>query len=168
MALFDRDRLPARSTLSRFLAALTQEPVEALRSLFLDDLLSRPRTPERQTGGLVDREGGARVVFDIDGTREAARQRSLPQTEELPPAFRRLDEVCAAGYTGRKRGEVVRTRTVESFALLTPVYNWLFQLFGEALGKTLPSLVEQASDIRRRVRAVAARGESQHGHTWLF
>ena len=42
MALFGRDRLPARSTLSRFLAALTQEPVEALRTLFLDDLLARP------------------------------------------------------------------------------------------------------------------------------
>ncbi len=106
MALFDRDRLPARSTLSRFLAALTQEPVEALRSLFLDDLLSRPLSKERQTGGLVDREGVSRVVFDIDGTREAARQRALPQREELPPAFRRLDKVCAAGYRGRKRGEV--------------------------------------------------------------
>src|SRR6266568_1614767 len=87
MALFERDRLPARSTLSRFLAALTQEPVEALRSLFLDDLLSRPLSKERQTGDLVDREGAARIVFDIDGTREAARQRALPQTEELPPAF---------------------------------------------------------------------------------
>src|SRR6266702_6569872 len=82
MALFDRDRLPARSTLSRFLTALTQEPVEALRCLFLDDLLSRPLSKERQTGDLVDREGNAWVVFDIDGTREAARQRALPQTEE--------------------------------------------------------------------------------------
>src|SRR6266480_678845 len=89
MALFDRDQLPARSTLSRFLTALRQEPVEALRALFLDDLLSRPRSKERQTGGLVDREGGAGVVFDIDGTREAARQRALPQTEELPSAYRR-------------------------------------------------------------------------------
>src|SRR5579862_9832014 len=34
MALFERDRLPARSTLSRFLAALTAEAVEALRTLF--------------------------------------------------------------------------------------------------------------------------------------
>ena len=42
MALFDRDQLPARSTLSRFLAALTEAPVEALRTLFLDDLESRP------------------------------------------------------------------------------------------------------------------------------
>src|SRR6266568_1816669 len=86
MALFERDQLPARSTLSRFLAALTQEPVEALRSLFLDDLLSRPLSNERQTGDLMDREGTARIVFDIDGTREAARQRALPQAEELPPA----------------------------------------------------------------------------------
>jgi hypothetical protein len=35
MALFGRDRLPARSTRSRFLAALTAEAVEALRAQFL-------------------------------------------------------------------------------------------------------------------------------------
>jgi hypothetical protein len=73
MALFEREHLPARSTLSRFLAALTEEPIEALRTLFLDDLLSRSLADEKQTGGLVDRAGGAWVVFDIDGTREAAR-----------------------------------------------------------------------------------------------
>jgi hypothetical protein len=111
MALFGRECLPARSTLSRFLASLTQPPVEALRTLFLEDLLARPLNKERQTGGLVDRAGKERVVFDIDGTREAARQRALPKTEELPAPQRRLDEVCAPGYTGRKRGEIVRTRT---------------------------------------------------------
>jgi hypothetical protein len=103
--------LPSRSALSRFLAALAQEPVEALRTLFLDDLESRPLSPDKQTGELLDRTGKAWVVFDSDGTREAARQRALPQTEELPRPFRRLDDVCAAGYPGRKRGEVVRTRT---------------------------------------------------------
>jgi hypothetical protein len=122
MALFERDYLPARSTLSRFLAALTQAPVEALHTLFLDDLLARPFMPDKQTGGLVDRTGNAWIVFDIDGTREAARQRALPQTDELPPAFRRLDDVCAAGYRGRKRGEVVRTRTTISQA---HSYHWL-------------------------------------------
>jgi len=45
MALFGRDQLPARSTLSRFLAALTSEPVEALRMLFLDDLLIEQEAP---------------------------------------------------------------------------------------------------------------------------
>ncbi len=122
MALFGRGRLPARSTLSRFLAALTPAPVEALRSLFLDDLLARPLAQERQTGGLVDRCGVSWIVFDIDGTREAARQRALPQTADLPAAQRRLQELCAPGYTGRKRGEVVRTRTVISQA---HSYQWL-------------------------------------------
>ncbi len=122
MALFGRDRLPARSTLSRFLTALTPEPVEALRTLFLDDLLARPLGPERQRGELVDREAQPRLVFDIDGTREAARQRALPKNPDLPSALRRLDEVCAPGYTGRKRGEVVRTRTAVSQA---HTYQWL-------------------------------------------
>ena len=122
MALFERDQFPSRSALSRFLAALTEAPVEALRTLFLDDLLSRPLAPEKQTGSLMDREGNAWVVFDIDGTREAARQRALPQTEDLPPAFRRLDKVCAPGYKGRKRGQVVRTRTVISQA---HSFQWL-------------------------------------------
>ena len=64
MALFERDRLPSRSALSRFLAALTETSVEALRTLFLDDLLSRPLTPDKQTGGLADRTGRSWTVFD--------------------------------------------------------------------------------------------------------
>jgi hypothetical protein len=70
-------------------------------------------------GELLDRVGRQWEVFDIDGTREAARQRALPKMEDLPSAHRRLDEVCAAGYTGRKRGEVVLTRTVISQAHTT-------------------------------------------------
>jgi hypothetical protein len=106
MAHVSRDQLPVRSTFSRFLVALTEPSVEALRTLFLDDLLSRSLTHDRQTGNLVDHAGNAWVVFDIDGTREAARQRILPQTEDLPPASRQLDEVCAPGYRERKRGQV--------------------------------------------------------------
>jgi hypothetical protein len=150
MALFGRERLPARSTLSRFLAALTMEPVEALRSLFLDDLLARPLTKERQRGELLDRAGGQWEVFDIDGTREAARQRALPQTEELPPAFRRLDEVCAAGYTGRKRGEVVRTRTVVSQAHSS---QWLGSFGNRGNGEYRKELAHALAVIRRYLAA---------------
>jgi len=42
MALFGRERFPHRSTLSRFLAALNQAPVETLRTMFLEDLVARP------------------------------------------------------------------------------------------------------------------------------
>src|SRR6266699_6146414 len=74
------------------------------------DALARPG-PAQGVGGLWDRRGQRWVVFDLDGTRQAARQRALPQSPELPPPQRRLQTVCAPGYTGRKRGEVVRTRT---------------------------------------------------------
>ncbi len=100
MALFDRKRLPSRSALSRFLASLSLEATEALRTLFLADLLARPVDNERHTGKLVDRVGKEHVVFDIDGTREAARQRARPKTEELPPPQRRLNQVCAAFLHG--------------------------------------------------------------------
>jgi len=150
MALFDRDQLPARSTLSRFLAALTEVPVEALRTLFLDDLLARPLTHDKQTGGLVDRKGHAWIVFDIDGTREAARQRALPKTEDLPEPFRRLDDVCAPGYTGRKRGEVVRTRTTVSQA---HSYQWFGSFGNRGNGRYREELRKASASIGQYLAA---------------
>jgi hypothetical protein len=110
MALFGRSQLPHRSTVSRFLAALDQPTVEALRTLFQKDLLAR--NPFPSPGGVFDRTGKPWFVIDVDGTRQAARQRALPKMESLPAPHRRFDQVCAPGYLGRKRGEVVRTRTV--------------------------------------------------------
>ncbi len=106
MALFGRNQLPHRSTLSRFLAALDQLTVEALRTLFQEDLLARD--PFASPGGVFDRTGKQWMVVNVDGTRQAARQRALPQTESLPDPHHRFDHVCAPGYQGRKRGEVVR------------------------------------------------------------
>jgi hypothetical protein len=151
MALFGREHLPARSTLSRFLAALTCEPVEALRTLFLEDLLERQPDFEQQPCGLTDRTSNLWKVFDIDGTREAARQRALPQTSELPVPQRRLDEVCAPGYTGRKRGEVVRTRTT---VLQAHSSQWL-GTFGN------PGNGEYRTELRRAVEAI---GSYLHAH----
>jgi hypothetical protein len=170
MALFDRDQFPARSTLSRFLAALTAEPVEALRTLFLDDLLSRLLTNdsnEKQSDGLVDRTGNAWVVFDIDGTREAARQRALPMSEDLPPPFRRLDDVCAAGYSGRKRGQVVRTRTVisqaHSFQWLGTFGNRGNGRYREELRKVLAALTRYLAAHQLSSQRTLLRLDGQYG-----
>jgi len=152
MALFDRERLPSRSALSRFLASLTWEATEALRTLFLADLLARPLDKERHTGQLVDRTGNQRVVFDIDGTRQAARQRALPQTEELPAPQRRLNLVCAPGYTGRKRGEIVRTRTVVSQA---HSYQWLGSFGNSGNGR-------YREELRRTLTAIRDYLEAHH------
>ena len=68
MALFGRKHLPHRSTLSRYLAALDQPTVEALRSLFLDDLVLRT-AQTFPPGGLWDRQRHHWLVIDVDGTR---------------------------------------------------------------------------------------------------
>src|SRR6266567_1726239 len=150
MALFDREKLPSRSALSRFLASVSLEATETLRTLFLADLFARPVDTERHTGTLVDRAGNARVVFDIDGTREAARQRALPKAEELPPPQRRLNKVCAPGYMGRKRGEVVRTRTVVSQA---HSYQWLGSFGNRGNGLYREELRQVLSAIGRYLAA---------------
>lgn len=144
MALFGRDRLPSRSALSRWLAALTPEPVEALRTSFLSDLICRQLCNEEQSGGLWDRAGRQWLVFDVDGTREAARQRALPQTADRPAAQRRLRPLCAPGYLGRKRGEVVRTRTT---VLQAHTYHWL-GTFGNAGNG------DYRGELRRAVAAI--------------
>jgi hypothetical protein len=73
------------------LPLLPQAPVEALRRLFLEDLLARPLEKEEQPGGLWDRQGTYWLLFDVDGTRQAAGPRALPCTADLPSAQRRLD-----------------------------------------------------------------------------
>ena len=152
MALFGRDRLPARATLSRFLAALDQTAVESLRTLFLKDLLARPLEKEEQPGGLFDRQGNHYLVFDVGGTREAARQRALPQTAARPAPQRRLRPLCAPGYTGRKRGEVVRSRTT---VLQAHTHQWI-ATFGN------PGNGEYRAELRRAVTAMQSYRETHH------
>jgi hypothetical protein len=143
MALFGRSQLPHRATLSRFLAALDEPFVEALRTVFLHDALAR-LGPGANVGGLWDRQGTRWSVFDLDGTRQAARQRALPQGPDLPPPQRRLSAVCAPGYTGRKRGEVVRTRTT---LLQAHTHQWLFTSGGVGNGDYRGELVRGLSVI---------------------
>ncbi|WP_040448518.1 hypothetical protein [Ktedonobacter racemifer] len=105
MALFGRTELPHRATLSRFLASVDRPCLEAFRKLFEQNSFAEGWTPET-IGGIWDRQGRRYIVFDVDATRQAARQRALPCDPMLPSPRRRLDAVCASGYTGRKRGEV--------------------------------------------------------------
>ena len=130
MALFERQRLPHRCTLSRFLAALDHSSVEALRTLFLQDLLAR-NLAGGEPRGLWDRCGQQWCVFDVDGTRAVARPRALPQSPDLPAPRGRMREVCAPGYRGRKRGEVVRTRTMVQEA---STHRWLATFSGAGNG----------------------------------
>jgi hypothetical protein len=159
MALFGRERLPHRSTLSRFLATLDQATVEALHTQFLQDLLARPLECSEKAGGLWDREGTHYLVFDVDGTRQAARQRALPQTSDRPSAHRRLREVCAPGYTGRTRGEIVRTRTT---ILQAHTHQWMGTFSGAGNGDYRGELL-QAIQVESRLCTNAVDAASSGG-----
>ena len=144
MALFGRNRLPERSTLSRFLAALDLETVEALRTLFQEDLVGRKAFSS--PGGLWDRVGQQFVVVDVDGTRPAARQRALPQLESLPEPHRRFDQVAAPGYGGRKRGEVLRTRTT---ILQAHTHQWMGTYSGAGNG-------DYRGELKRAIQTITS------------
>jgi hypothetical protein len=130
MGLFGRNQLPSHAALSRFLAAMTPECVQSLRAVF-ERFSFRFGWTEQMLGGIIDRSGQRLQIFDVDGTRQVARQRRLPATGDLPPATRRLEKVCAVGYPGRKRGEVVRSRMT---ALHIHTHQWLFTQGGAGNG----------------------------------
>ncbi len=149
MALFGRANLPAASTLSRFLAALPAEPVEALRTLFLEDLLARRLSTEEQSTALWDRRGNRWRVFDVDGTREAARQRALPEIPDRPAPHRRWRPLRAPGYTGRKRGEIVRTRTT---VLQMHTHQWVASFANPGNGQYRGELRRAKTTIQQYIR----------------
>ena len=130
MALFERDQMPHRSTVSRFLAAITPACLDALRQQFAQASYCWGWTSET-IGGIWDRTGAHYLVFDIDGTREAARQRKLPTGPDLPEAHRRLEALCAPGFTGHRRGEQVHTRTT---VLQMHTQQWLGTFGGRGNG----------------------------------
>jgi hypothetical protein len=136
----------------RFLAALDQAAVENLRTLFLKDLLACPLVTEEQAGGLFDRQGNHYLVFDVDGTREAARQRALPKTADRPAPKPRLRPLCAPGYTGRKRGEIVRSRTT----VLQAHTHQFLGTFGN------PGNGEYRAELRRAVTVIQSYRETHH------
>jgi hypothetical protein len=168
MALFGRSDLPHRSSLSRFLAALDQSGVEALRTLFEEDLVARcqPGTPP---GGVWDRKGSPWLVADVDATKQAARQRALPHTPALPDPHRRMNLVCAPGYLGRKRGEVMRTRTT---ILQAHTHQWLGTYGnagnGDYRGELLRagrSIVNYAKALSIPLEKVIVRLDGLYGNT---
>lgn len=144
MALFGRAELPDPATLSRFLAVLDQPCVEALRTLFLEDLLARFPFG-MPPGGLWDRQGQRWMIMDVVGATQAVRQRALPTSSDLPPAHRRFEQVCAPGPLDRKRGEVVRTRAT---VLQAHTHQWL-GTFGN------PSNGEDCSELQRARTVIA-------------
>ena len=127
-------------------------------------LLATPFLPPL---GLFDRQGAQWLVVDVDGTRQAARQRALPQMDALPAPHRRFDQVCAPGYQGRKRGEVVRTRTV---ILQTHTHQLLGTFGGPGNGdyrgelqRAIGVITSYATQLRHPLASILVRLDGLYG-----
>jgi len=121
MSGWQRQQCPVASTLSRFLSDIDTTALEQLRTLFESDLLVHG-FEQSNSGGLVDRTGNQFWVFDVDGTHQTTRQRSLTTAESYPDLHRRSQAATAKGHIGRGRGEVTRTRSTVS---LSHTSEWL-------------------------------------------
>src|SRR5712692_922215 len=153
MALFDRERLPSRSALSRFLASWTWEATEALRTLFLADLLARPLDQERHTGQLVDRAGNARVVFDIDGTLASRRASCLATDRGTACTTTSLEPGVCSWLQGAqaRRGRPYAHRRLS----LAHSYHWLGSFGNSGNGR-------YREELRRALTAIKGYLEAHH------
>ncbi|BAY59922.1 hypothetical protein NIES2135_67990 (plasmid) [Leptolyngbya boryana NIES-2135] len=146
MSQWGRNRCPSASSLSRFLGCIQSSAVEALRSLFESDL-HRNSVRVKQGLGLFDRVRDHSMVFDIDGTVCAVRQRAIAcDGKNDPPVQRRSDRACAPGYKGRKRGEVIRNRTTVCVAQTS---EWLGTYGSAGNGEAKRELERSCSVIVR-------------------
>ena len=142
---------PRVQALSRFLAALTEAPVEALRTLFLDDLLVRPITLDKQTGepaGPSPEPPGS-----CSTSMERERQRGsvcCPRPMSFLQPFAGWMTCAPPFYRGRKRGEVVRTRTTVSQA---HSYHWLGSFGNKGNGHSREELRKGLAAITRYLTA---------------
>jgi len=107
--MWNRKNLPSTSALSRFLYDIKESAVVELRKVLFEDLITNG-IGLKSLGGLYDHRGKRNIVFDVDATKAVARQRSLPTSRQYPELKRRRSSY-KIGYKGRKRGEVVRSRT---------------------------------------------------------
>lgn len=142
LSAWQRQQCPVASTVSRFLSAIEVPTVEQLRTLFAADLLEHGFDCDHK-GGIQDRTGERYWVFDVDGTHQVARQRSVTGQVNYPIVRRRSQAAVLPGYRGRKRGEGVRSRSAVGQAHTT---EWL-GTFGSAGNGTPGPDLDRACEV---------------------
>jgi hypothetical protein len=136
--ILGRDKWPGDSSISRCLKSTRQENIDQFRTHVLplaqagSEFMTSPWVLFR------DSHGESWLVFDLDGTVRAFRQRGLPNGTGLPDPVRWTEQIAQPGYPGRKRGE----SQVSSYRLHQAGSNqWLGQ--GAVAGNPVMSEVVQ-------------------------
>src|SRR3954465_10477827 len=95
---------------------------------------------------------GCGALLSMERARLRANARAT--SAELPLAQRRMHAVCAPGYTGRKRGEVVRTRTT---ILQAHTHQWV----GTFSGTSGAGNGDYRGELLQAVKAISAYMKAQ-------
>lgn len=116
-AIGDRARWPTQSSVSRCLTAVDEECGAAVAQQLLD-ITSACVVDSTLCKACTDLDGRGEPwrVLHWDTTVKPLRQRALPEDEQLPEPVRHGLRLGQPGYAGRKRGEVMCTRSIVSDA----------------------------------------------------
>lgn len=111
-ALGGRKTFPTQASLSRLLAIMGSEGVQALSDMILalghDEVIAC----FGESTSCKDAQGRPFRAYHCDQRVQAFRQRALPEAKDLPPPRRLGAGTAQTGYAGRKRGEVLQSRSL--------------------------------------------------------
>jgi hypothetical protein len=112
-AVGGRERWITQGSVSRALSAVDVPLAQAVsQHLLTVTNRSIVDSPLCMTGGHRDGEGEHWWVGHWDTKVTTMRKRALPEGDDLPQPFRRVDDLGIPGYPGRKRGELQFSRSV--------------------------------------------------------
>ncbi len=103
-------QLPSSASISRALGKIEVAEAREFGLWLLQQAVDHAPLLEMEGVVAVDHQGTAWHVLDYDPKVDVFRQRALPEGEDLPEPERRLGDLAAPGYPGRKRGEVQLAR----------------------------------------------------------
>jgi|GEM_PF-1590195 len=110
-ALAGRSRFPSPPALSRALNSADSTALRPFQRWLLTEALDLRPLLQHPAAKTRDATGKNWHVFHFDPTMSALRQRALPPREGFPEPERRAQALGKPGRAGRKRGEIVFSRT---------------------------------------------------------
>lgn len=113
-ALAGRTRLPSPASISRALDNVEFDLLRPVAPWLLAEMSGIDVVLRHPSVQAYDARGEGWHLFHYDPTVHALRHRALPEGDDMPAARLRSERIAAAGYPGRKRGDVqVRRGTLQ-------------------------------------------------------
>lgn len=140
-----RARWMTQASVSRALAAVGDDTARHIAQRLLT--MSRGTVLNAELCDAVGYRDGAGVPWRVlhwDTKVDPVRHRALPEGGDLPPGIRVSTDLCAPGYGGRKRGEVMFARSIVSDATTS---LWVHMDLNSGSGSTTEQVRRAVADV---------------------